>query len=35
MTSRPLLSTRMLEPSASITSIVSVLVSSQGRAVKA
>jgi hypothetical protein len=35
MTSRPFASTRMFEPKASITSIVSVLVSSHGRAVKA
>ena len=35
ITSRPLVSMRMFEPSASITSTDSVLVSSQGRAVKA
>ncbi len=35
MTSRPLVSTRMFDPSASITSIVSVFVNSHGRAVKA
>ena len=35
MTSRPLVSMRMFDPSASITSIDSVLVSSHGRAVKA
>ena len=35
ITSRPLVSTRMFDPSASITSMDSVLVNSQGRAVKA
>ena len=35
ITSRPRVSTRMLLPTASITSMVSVLRSSQGRAVKA
>ena len=35
MTSRPRLSTRIAEPTASITSTVSVLVSSQGRAANA
>ena len=35
ITSRPLRSTRIAEPTASITSMDSVLVSSHGRAVKA
>ena len=35
ITSRPRASTRMAEPTASITSIDSVLVSSHGRALKA
>ena len=35
ITSRPLASTRMFDPSASITSIDSVFESSHGRAVKA
>jgi hypothetical protein len=35
MTSRPRLSTRMLEPTASMTSMVSVFDSSHGRAWKA